>query len=174
MLKPDKWIIEQAKNGMITPFVKENVSYANNKKILSYGVQPYGYDVRLAKKFLLPPFTHTGIMDVRDIANAHEKVEDNTPIIPPNSYIIGYSVERLKMPQNVTGIIQGKSSLASAGIFINGTPIDAGFNGVLRLCIVNFNDIAVKLYAGQGIAQVLFFKSSEIAARDYVEKGGNY
>lgn len=174
MFGSDKWIIEQGQNGMIKPFIAENVSYVDNKKILSYGVQPYGYDIRLSKKFLLPPLTHAGIVDVMDITNAHEKVEDDYPIIPPGSYIVGYSIERLKIPKNVTGIIQGKSSLASAGIFVNGTPIDAGFDGILRLNIVNFNSVAIKLHAGEGIAQILFFVSDNEPLRDYADKGGNY
>ncbi len=176
MLKPDKWIIKMAEeNGMIEPFIRENVKFVNKRNVFSYGLQPYGYDLRLNKKFLLPMESVTKVLDIKaKKEDVFEEIEDNNPIILPHSYIIGYSIEKVKMPKGITGLIWGKSSLASMGIAVNATSVDAGFVGVLRLCIVNFNDSAVRLYAGEGIAQILFFKGDGLPLKDYKEKGGMY
>ncbi len=175
MIKSDKWIILMARqNGLIEPFVKENVKVVENHKIFSYGTQPYGYDLRLDKRFLMPLKNDGKVIDVKNKENVFEEIIDETPIILPNSYIIGFSVEKLKMPRGITGLIWGKSSLASIGIFVNATPVDTGFEGVLRLCIVNFNDSPVKLYAYEGIAQILFFEGDGLPLADYKQKGGNY
>ena len=171
MIKPDKWIIAMAtQNGMIEPFVRENVKQIDGQKILSYGTQPYGYDLRLAPEFKIPK--RNGILDVK--RREFEEVSDRNPVIPPNDYIIGYTMETVRMPDNITGLIYGKSSLAEAGILVNATPVDAGFEGQLRLCIVNLNHVPVKLYAGEGIAQMLFFEGDGHPLKNYKQKGGNY
>ena len=177
MLKPDRWIIGMAeKYGMIKPFVRENVKVVDGKKVFSFGAQPYGYDLRLDRKFLMPiKSKDKGILDTKALKDeVFDEFIDDNPIIMPHSYIVGYSVEKVKMPKGITGLIWGKSSLAAMGIFVNATPVDAGFEGVLRLCIANFNSIAVKLYAGEGIAQILFFEGDGLPFKDYKEKGGNY
>lgn len=176
MLKPDKWIIEQVrKNGLIEPFVENNVKIVDGEKTFSFGTQPYGYDLRLDEKFLMPLNTDGTVIDTKaKKEDIFEEMIDDNPIIMPNSYIIGFSVEKLKMPKGITGLIWGKSSLATMGIFVNATPVDAGFEGVLRLCIANFNDSPVKLYAREGIAQILFCEGYGLPLADYKQKGGNY
>ncbi len=176
MLKPDKWIIEMAeKYGMIKPFERRNVKVIDNKKVFSFGTQPYGYDLRLDRKFLVPVKRVGSLLDSKaEKEKVFDELQDDYPIIPPNSYIVGFSIEKLKMPKGITGLIWGKSSLATMGIFVNATPVDAGFEGTLRLCIANFNSMAVKLYTGEGIAQILFFEGDGLPEKDYKEKGGNY
>ena len=177
MLKPDRWIIEMAeKHGMIKPFVRENVKVVDGKPAFSFGAQPYGYDLRLDKKFLMPiKSKDKGILDTKALKDeVFDEFIDDNPIIMPHNYIVGYSIEKFKIPKDITGLIWGKSSLATMGIFVNATPVDAGFEGTLRLCIVNLNDIAVKLYSGEGIAQLLFLEGDGLPEKDYKSKGGNY
>ena len=174
MLKPDKWIIEMAeKHGMIEPFVKENVRQIEGYRAFSFGVQPYGYDIRLSKRFLIPKVLGN-VLDSK-----HREFDELTTgtksiTIPPKEYIIGFSIETVRMPKGITGLIYGKSSLAEAGILVNATPVDAGFEGQLRLCIVNLNHVPVRIYPYEGIAQILFFEGDGLPVKDYKEKGGNY
>ncbi len=174
MLKPDRWIIEMAeKYGMIEPFVKENVKRVDGYKVFSYGVQPYGYDLRLSKKFLIP-HPVGNVMDSKNKQFDEVYAGTSAISVPAREYVIGYSVEKIKMPKGVTGLVYGKSSLAEAGILVNATPVDAGFEGVLRLCIVNLNSVPIRIYPLEGIAQVLFFEGDGLPEKDYKEKGGNY
>lgn len=171
MLKPDKWIIEMAeKYKIIEPFEKKNVSRAYGQRIFSYGVQPYGYDLRLSNRFLIPKYG--AVLDSKN--RKFEEVIDETPIISPHEYIIGFPIETVRMPKGITGLVYGKSSLAEAGVLINATPVDAGFEGKLRLCIVNLNSVSIRLYAYEGIAQIIFFEGDGLPLKDYKEKGGNY
>lgn len=174
MLKPDRWIIEMAeKHSMIEPFERENVRQVNGYRVFSYGVQPYGYDLRLSKRFLVPhPIGN--VMDSKNKQFDEVYARVNAISIPPKEYVIGFSIEKIKMPRGITGLIYGKLSLAETGILVNATPVDAGFDGVLRLCIVNLNSVPIRIYPLEGIAQILFFEGDSLPEKDYKEKGGNY
>ncbi|AEA33633.1 dCTP deaminase [Hippea maritima] len=171
MLKPDKWILQMVKKEeIIAPFERKNIREVSGQRIFSYGLQPYGYDLRLSPDILIPK--RGTVLDSKH--REFEKIYDEAPVIPPHDYIVALTIETVKMPRGITGLIYGKSSLAEAGILINATPVDAGFNGRLRLCIANLNSVAIKLYAYEGIAQLLFIEGDGLPLKDYREKGGNH
>ena len=159
MLKTDRWIIEMAeKHGMIEPFAKENVGRIDGFKAFSFGVQPYGYGLRLSRNFLIPRITGN-ILDSKH--REFDNLETGTKFItvPPREYIIGFTIETIRVPEGIVGLIYGKSSLSEVGILVNAMPVNAGFEGVIRLCIVNLNHVPVRIYPHEGVAQILFFES---------------
>lgn len=166
-LKNDKWIRKMAAQGMITPFVDGKVRAVDGKPVISYGCSSFGYDMRLADEFLI--FTpSTGQMTVVDPKAmdpaAMVSFKGDTCIIPPNSFALARSVEYFKMPANVLGLCLGKSTYARVGIVTNFTPFEPGWCGTVTIEISNTTPLPAKIYANEGIAQVLFFEGEEPTA----------
>ena len=171
-LKSDRWIREQSiKNGMITPFCEENMGVG----VVSYGLSSYGYDIRVADEFKI--FTNVG-GTVVDPKNFDEKnivdFKGDVCIVPPNSFALARTIEYFKMPRDVLAICLGKSTYARCGIIVNVTPFEPGFEGHITIEISNTTPLPAKIYANEGIAQVLFLQGDEICEVSYADKKGKY
>lgn len=171
-LKSDKWIREQSiKNEMITPFCEENMGIG----VVSYGLSSYGYDIRVADEFKI--FTNVG-GTVVDPKNFDEKnivdFKGDVCIVPPNSFALARTIEYFKMPRDVLAICLGKSTYARCGIIVNVTPFEPGFEGHITIEISNTTPLPAKIYANEGIAQVLFLQGDEICEVSYADKKGKY
>ena len=151
-----------ATEGMILPF--------DPKRLNSYG-----YDLTLAEEFLIPrEDMENPVVDPFNPPEFEKRTASAFIIIPPNSFILGRSVERMKMPRDVTGICLGRSTYARAGVISHVTPLEAGWEGTVTIEISNTNRLPVKVRVGEGITQVLFFRGDLPPERDYVAKGGRY
>ena len=171
-LKSDRWIREQSiKNEMITPFCEENMGVG----VVSYGLSSYGYDIRVADEFKI--FTNVG-GTVVDPKNFDEKnivdFKGDVCIVPPNSFALARTIEYFKMPRDVLAICLGKSTYARCGIIVNVTPFEPGFEGHITIEISNTTPLPAKIYANEGIAQVLFLQGDEICEVSYADKKGKY
>jgi dCTP deaminase len=160
---------------MISPYVAEQVRTVDDKKVLSFGTSSYGYDIRVANKFKI--FTNIGSTVVDPLNFKHENYVDfegDVCIIPPNSFVLASTVETFNMPDDVTGIVVGKSTYARCGINCICTPLEAGWSGELVLEFANCTPLPVMLYAGQGCAQIFFLKGDEVCKTSYERRGGKY
>ena len=171
-LKSDKWIRQMSREyEMIMPFCEENVG----RGVVSYGLSSYGYDIRVADEFKI--FTNIGgtIVDPKNF-NEQNVVDfkGEICIVPPNSFALARTIEYFKMPRDVLAICLGKSTYARCGIIVNVMPFEPGFCGHITIEISNTTPLPAKIYAGEGIAQVLFFQGDEICETSYADKNGKY
>ena len=177
----DKEISRLANEGMITPFVPELVRWVDAFKVISYGVSSYGYDLRLsAKEFKVFRHIPGTIVNPKAFNPANlESIELKTDeygdyfIIPANSYGLGVALERLDVPENITVICIGKSTYARSGIIANVTPAEAGWHGHLTLEFSNASSTDCRIYANEGIVQLLFLRGAECAV-SYNDRAGKY
>lgn len=162
--------------GLIQDYVPEQVSSVKGEKVISYGLSSMGYDLRIADHFKVFTPVHSVIVDPKSLAeNAFVTVEGNGYcVIPPNSFVLGYSVEKFRFPNNVTGIVCGKSSYARVGVNCPMTPLEAGWEGHVTLEISNTTPLPAKIYANEGLCQVVFFRSDVPCAVSYADRGGKY
>ncbi len=157
---------------MIRPFVDEQ----QREGVISYGLSSFGYDMRIAGEFrVFTPNIHNSVVDPKDIDERAmvEYVVDDHILIPPNSYVLGRSVEYFTMPRDVLGIVLGKSTYARSGIIVNVTPLEPGWEGHVTIEIGNGTPLPAKVYANEGIAQVVFLQG-EAPAVSYADKQGKY
>jgi len=161
---------------MIEPFLTQKIRKVNRHglgevKVVSFGVSSYGYDVRLADEFKIFTNIYNTIVDPKDF-NEKNFIEHKGDycIIPPNSFALGRTVERFKIPKNVLTVCVGKSTYARCGIITNVTPFEPGWEGYATLEISNTTPLPAKVYAHEGIAQVLFFESDEYCKQPYEGK----
>lgn len=183
-LLSDKSIIALCTNTdhpMISPFLEKNISSNGNTRILSAGVSSCGYDVRLAEKFQVFSNLHPKIIDpkrfdVGCLADVEVTVDGDERfiVIPPHSYALGVTIERFIIPRNIGVIALGKSTLARAGIIINVTPIEPGFEGHVVIEISNSTPLPAKVYANEGISQFLFLQMDQECGISYADKKGKY
>lgn len=178
-IKADHWIIEQAKLGMIEPFCENLVSTSSTQaKVISYGVSSYGYDARCAQEFKIFTNIHSNVVDPKNMdKNSLVTLypgKDNAVIIPPNSFALTHTEEYFKIPDDVLVLCMPKSTYARAGIFVYSTVIEPGFEGQIVLEIANNTPLPARVYAGEGIAQFLFFKSDQRCKVSYKDRGGKY
>jgi len=171
-IKPDRWIKKMAKeHGMITPFEEHQV----RKNAISYGLSSYGYDIRIADEFKIFTNINTTIVDPKNFdLKSFVDFRGEVCVIPPNSFALGRSVEYFKIPRNVMTICVGKSTYARCGIITNVTPFEPEWEGYVTLEISNTTPLPAKIYAYEGIAQVLFFESDEECETSYADKKGKY
>ena len=168
---PDHWIIEQAKKGMITPFVDHQ--YRDN--VISYGVSSYGYDARVSSEFMIFTNVDNAVVDPKDFKkNAFVKRQQDVCIIPPNSFALARTVEYFRIPRDVLVICLGKSTYARCGIIVNVTPLEPGWEGNVTLEFSNTTPLPAKIYANEGACQFLFFKGKSPPDISYDEKNGKY
>ena len=188
MIKNDKWIVEQAKKGMISPFEEKLIKKAvlnstAEVPTISWGLSSYGYDVRLSPHdFRIFRHIPGTIVDPKKFnpqnleqAELHTDADGSAYfIIPANSYGLGASLESINMPPNVTAICLGKSTYARVGVIANTTPLEAGWIGqAITLEFSNSSSADVKIYANEGVVQLLFFEG-EPCQTTYADRGGKY
>ena len=171
-IKPDHWIRRMCReHRMIEPFEEKQVRAG----VISYGVSSYGYDVRVADEFKVFTNVMSTVVDPKNLDPA-SMVDFKGPVclVPPNSFALARTVEYFRVPRNVLCTCVGKSTYARCGIIINVTPLEPGWKGYLTLEISNTTPLPAKLYAHEGIAQVLFFESDEPCEVSYRDKAGKY
>jgi dCTP deaminase len=174
-LKPDHWIRKMAlEQRMIEPFVDGQV----RDGVISYGLSSYGYDIRVAGEFKVfrPEVTAKSIVVDPKQFDAHSFVDFKAKvcIIPPNSFALGRTVEYFRVPRGVLTLCVGKSSYARCGIIVNVTPFEPEWEGYATLEISNTTPLPARIYADEGIAQVLFFEGDEECEISYADKKGKY
>jgi dCTP deaminase len=171
-IQSDRWITQMAKDhGMIEPFENSQVRAG----VISYGVSSYGYDMRVAPEFKIFTNVMSSIVDPKNFdSNSFVEFEGPICIVPPNSFALARSVEYFRIPRNVVTITVGKSTYARCGIITNVTPFEPEWEGTVTLEISNTTPLPAKIYANEGIAQVLFFQSDEVCERSYADKSGKY
>lgn len=174
-IKSDKWIRSMAKaHRMIEPF-SERCRVLGGAPAISYGLSSYGYDVRVAAIFKVFTNVHGTIVDPKNFdERSFVTITGEHCVIPPNSFVLAQSVERFEIPRNVLTICVGKSTYARCGIIVNVTPFEPCWTGVATLEISNTTPLPAKIYAGEGIAQVLFFESDEDCETSYADRKGKY
>jgi dCTP deaminase len=175
-IKSDKWIRKMAlENGMIDPFVSHQVRQGPKGKIVSYGTSSYGYDVRCSNEFKVFTNIHSAIVDPKNFDNkSFVDLNGDECIIPPNSFALARTVEYFKIPRSVLVICLGKSTYARCGIIVNVTPLEPEWEGHITLEFSNTTNLPAKIYAGEGVAQLLFLESDEICETSYADRGGKY
>jgi dCTP deaminase len=171
MIKSDRWIKKMALElKMIEPFEEGQVKEGT----ISYGLSSYGYDIRVSDEFKMLSI-NTTIVDPKSIGpGSFKNFKGDICIIPPNSFILGRSVEYFRIPRNVMTICVGKSTYARCGIIVNVTPFEPEWEGYVTLEISNTSPLPAKIYANEGIAQVIFFESDEECMVSYADKKGKY
>ncbi|MDE2311087.1 MAG: dCTP deaminase [Betaproteobacteria bacterium] len=175
-IKSDKWIRRMAEqHNMISPFEPGQVKMANGNRIVSYGTSSYGYDIRCSNEFKLFTNINSTIVDPKNFdPNSFVEVDGDYCIIPPNSFALARTVEYFRIPRNVLTICLGKSTYARCGIIVNVTPFEPEWEGHVTLEFSNTTPLPAKIYANEGVAQVLFFESDEVCEISYKDRGGKY
>ncbi len=171
-IKSDKWIRRMALDKeMIKPFAESHLS----KKKISYGLSSYGYDIRVADEFKVFTNVNTTIVDPKHFdPRSLVDVKANCCIIPPNSFALARTVEYFKIPRNILTVCLGKSTYARCGIIVNVTPFEPEWEGYATLEISNTTPLPAKIYANEGIAQIIFLESDEECETSYKDKKGKY
>jgi dCTP deaminase len=171
-IKNDRWITKMAKeHGMIEPYESSQV----RSGVISYGVSSYGYDMRVAREFKIFTNVLSSIVDPKHFdPKSFVEFEGDVCIVPPNSFALSRSVEYFRIPRNVMTITVGKSTYARCGIITNVTPFEPEWEGHVTLEISNTTPLPAKIYANEGIAQVLFFEGDESPETSYRDKKGKY
>ena len=175
-IKSDKWIRRMAEqHGMIDPFEPNQVREIDGRKIVSYGTSSYGYDIRCSNEFKLFTNINSTIVDPKNFdPNSFVEVNNEFCIIPPNSFALARTVEYFRIPRSVMTVCLGKSTYARCGIIVNVTPFEPEWEGYVTLEFSNTTPLPAKIYANEGIAQVLFFEADEVCETSYKDRGGKY
>jgi dCTP deaminase len=171
-IKSDRWIQVMARErGMIEPFVAEQVRGG----IISYGLSSYGYDMRVADEFKVFTNVFNTLVDPKHFdPRSFVDIRGDYCDIPPNSFALARSVEYFRIPRNVLCIVLGKSTIARCGIIVNVTPLEPEWCGYVTIEISNTTPLPARIYANEGIAQVLFLESDEPPLVSYADKAGKY
>ena len=171
-VKSDRWIRRMAlEHRMIEPFSDKQVRAG----VISYGVSSYGYDVRIADEFKIFTNINSTIVDPKHFdPRSFVDFKGEVCIIPPNSFALARTVEYFRIPRSVITVCVGKSTYARCGIIVNVTPFEPEWEGIVTLEVSNTTPLPAKIYAGEGIAQVLFFESDEVCETSYADKKGKY
>jgi dCTP deaminase len=180
----DKVLTEELEwRPMIEPFVRECVRKVEDTKVISYGVSSFGYDVRLAAEFKIFTNANGGVIDPKRLDESAVLIDgivridewgDRYVILPPNSYLLGRTMEYFIIPRDIMVVCLGKSTYARSGAIVNVTPIEAEFEGNVVIEVSNSTTLPMKVYVGEGISQFLFFKGNEPCMVSYKDRGGKY
>jgi len=175
-IKSDRWIREMAEsNGMIEPFEPGQVRYHDDERVISYGTSSYGYDIRCSDEFKIFTNINSAVVDPKNFdASSFVDVKSDVCIIPPNSFALARTVEYFRIPRRVLTVCLGKSTYARCGIIVNVTPFEPEWEGYVTLEFSNTTPLPAKIYANEGVAQVLFFESDEDCEVSYADRGGKY
>jgi len=175
-IKADHWIRRMAEeHKMIEPFAPELVREQEGQRIISYGTSSYGYDVRCANEFKVFTNLHSVTVDPKNFdERSFVDVVGDHCIIPPNSFALARTVEYFRIPRSVLTVCLGKSTYARCGIIVNVTPLEPEWEGHVTLEFSNTTNLPAKIYANEGVAQMLFFESNEPCETSYADRGGKY
>ena len=176
-IKSDKWIQKMSQDHqMIHPFSKNQVRLDDDgKKLISYGVSSYGYDVRCSNEFKVFTNIHSAIVDPKSFdEKSFVDINSDVCVIPPNSFALARTVEYFKIPRNILTICLGKSTYARCGIIVNVTPLEPGWEGYVTLEFSNTTPLPAKIYANEGVAQFIFLKGNEKPEVTYADRNGKY
>jgi dCTP deaminase len=171
-VKADSWIRRMAQEkGMIEPFVDGQV----REGVISYGLSSYGYDIRVSNEFKIFTNVHSAIVDPKHFnPDSFIDYTGDVCVIPPNSFVLAQTVEYFRIPRDVITVCVGKSTYARCGLIVNVTPFEPEWEGFVTLEISNTTPLPARVYANEGIAQVLFFHADEICETSYADRNGKY
>ncbi len=175
-IKSDRWIRRMVTDhNMIEPFEQGQVRKVDGERVISYGTSSYGYDVRCAADFKVFTNINSAVVDPKqfDESSFVDKRSDIC-IIPPNSFALARTVEYFRIPRTVLTICLGKSTYARCGIIVNVTPLEPEWEGHVTLEFSNTTPLPAKIYANEGVAQMIFFESDDVCETSYLERGGKY
>jgi dCTP deaminase len=175
-IKSDKWIRRMAaEHALIAPFEPGQIKHNGGDRLISYGTSSYGYDVRCANEFKIFTNINSTIVDPKnfDSKNFVDMTGDEC-IIPPNSFALARTVEYFRIPRNVLTVCLGKSTYARCGIIVNVTPLEPEWEGHVTLEFSNTTPLPARIYAHEGVAQMLFFESDAVCETSYKDRGGKY
>ncbi len=162
-------------HGMIEPFEAEQVREVDGKRVVSYGTSSYGYDIRCAPEFKIFTNINSAVVDPKAFDNtSFVDFSGDVCIIPPNSFALARTIEYFRIPRNVLTICLGKSTYARCGIIVNVTPFEPEWEGYVTLEFSNTTPLPAKIYANEGVAQVVFFEADEVCETSYRDRGGKY
>ncbi len=175
-IKSDTWIRRMAETQrMIEPFEPGQVREVNGQKVVSYGTSSYGYDIRCSREFKIFTNINSTIVDPKNFdEKSFVDFSGDICIIPPNSFALARTVEYFRIPRDVLVVCLGKSTYARCGIIVNVTPLEPEWEGHVTLEFSNTTPLPAKIYANEGVAQVIFFESDEACETSYKDRGGKY
>ena len=176
-IKSDKWIKKMADQfEMISPFEPAQIRVGeDNRKLISYGTSSYGYDVRCSNEFKVFTNINSATVDPKKFdEKSFVDIKNDVCVIPPNSFALASTIEYFKIPRNVLTICLGKSTYARCGIIVNVTPLEPEWEGHVTLEFSNTSSLTAKIYANEGVAQMLFLESDEECETSYKDRGGKY
>lgn len=164
-----------ATQGLISPFEPAQIKRNGNDRLVSYGTSSYGYDVRCSDRFKIFTNINSAVVDPKNFdENSFVDFQGEVCIIPPNSFALASTIERFKIPRNVLTVCLGKSTYARCGIIVNVTPLEPEWEGHVTLEFSNTTPLPARIYANEGVAQVIFLESDEECEVSYRDKGGKY
>jgi len=164
-----------AKHGLIEPFEPTQVREVNGERVISFGVSSYGYDIRCAPEFKVFTNINSAVVDPKNfVPESFVDVNRDVCIIPPNSFALARTLEYFRIPRNILTICLGKSTYARCGIIVNVTPLEPEWEGHVTLEFSNTTPLPAKIYANEGVAQVIFLESDETCEISYRDRGGKY
>ena len=175
-IKSDHWIRRSSiQNLMIDPFEPRQIRSVSGRKVISFGTSSYGYDVRCSNEFKVFTNIHSTIVDPKNFdERSFVDFEGQECLIPPNSFALARTVEYFRIPSDILTICLGKSTYARCGIIVNVTPLEPEWEGHVTLEFSNTTNLPAKVYAGEGVAQMIFFQSDEQCQETYKQRGGKY
>ncbi|RKY10691.1 MAG: dCTP deaminase [Planctomycetota bacterium] len=173
---PDIWIEKMARqHGLIEPFIDKQIRSVDGTSVISYGLSSFGYDIRVSREFRIFTNVYGTVIDPKHFdPQGLIEIDSDICVIPPNSFALALSVEWFRIPDTVLTICVGKSTYARCGIIVNVTPFEPGWEGRAVLEISNTTPLPAKIYAGEGLAQVLFFESDSPCRMSYADRQGKY
>ncbi len=171
-IKPDKWIRRMAiEHNMIEPFIDGQIKDG----VISYGLSSYGYDIRVSDEFKIFTNVHSAIVDPKNFnPKSFVDFQGEVCVIPPNSFVLAQTVEYFRIPRDVLTVCVGKSTYARCGLIVNVTPFEPEWEGYVTLEISNTTPLPARIYANEGISQVLFLQSDETCEVSYADRKGKY
>ena len=175
-IKSDKWIRRMAEeHGMIEPFEPHQIKQSGDRRVVSFGTSSYGYDIRCSDQFKIFTNINTAIVDPKNFDDSSfVDVSSEVCIITPNSFALARTVEYLRITRNVLTLCVGKSTYARCGIIVNVTPFEPEWEGYATLEFSNTTPLPAKIYANEGVAQVIFFEADEVCEVSYKDRSGKY
>ncbi|WP_305804727.1 dCTP deaminase [Stenotrophomonas sp. YIM B06876] len=178
-IKSDRWIrrMSEQAGGMIEPYEAGQIKQANGQRIVSYGTSSYGYDVRCSREFKVFTNINSTIVDPKHFdPKSFVDIEADECIIPPNSFALARTVEYFRIPRDTLVVCLGKSTYARCGIIVNVTPLEPEWEGHVTLEFSNTTPLPARIYANEGVAQMLFFQADrdDVCETSYKDRGGKY
>ncbi len=175
-IKSDQWIRKMADaHGMIEPFEPRQVSQVDGSRVISFGTSSYGYDIRCSKEFKIFTNINAAIVDPKAFSDdSFVDFYGDVCIVPPNSFALARTIEHFRIPRDVLTVCLGKSTYARCGIIVNVTPFEPEWEGYATLEFSNTTPLPAKIYANEGVAQVIFFEASEPCETSYRDRKGKY